>query len=117
MSGNLRIPSKIVFNVVVSGSKIVTMLMTTTMTILMIILESLQSLQCCRVRSKDGDGDDNDDGDDVDDNLGILPKIVLNVLLPGLASLLKAAKLGRVQAPEDPDQCNGYMADHHKESK
>ena len=38
------------------------------------------------------------------DNLGIPPKIVLNVLVPGLASLLKAAKLCRVQATEDPDQ-------------
>ena len=83
----------------------------------MIILESLQSLQCCRVRSKDGDGDDNDDGDDVDDNLGILPKIVLNVLVPGLASLLKAAKLGRVQAPEDPDQWLVLVADHYYEIK
>ena len=39
------------------------------------------------------------------DNLCVPPKVVLNVLVPGLASLLKAAKLGGVQATEDPDQC------------
>ena len=38
------------------------------------------------------------------DNLGIPPKIVLNVLVPGLASFLKTAKLCGVQATENPDQ-------------
>ena len=35
-------------------------------------------------------------------DLGISPKVVLNILVPGLAGLLEARQLGRVQALEDP---------------
>ena len=35
-------------------------------------------------------------------DLGISPKVVLNILVPGLAGLLETGQLGRVQALEDP---------------
>ena len=60
----------------------------------------LDNLCFPRARLNDDDGaDDNDEDDDNegdDDYLGIPPKIVLNVLVPRLASLLKAAKLSCV---------------------
>ena len=53
----------------------------------------LDNLCFPRARLNDDDGaDDNAE----DDYLGIPPKIVLNVLVPRLASLLKAAKLSCV---------------------